>query len=83
MNRLYTSQDNGTMENRIGTIRPFFPKCKDLRHVTEKSIKSVELYVSNGLIRKFDALSTIQQSLKLRVITLVTWSHPFLTLYTI
>ena len=40
--RPYTSQDKGTVENRIGVIRRFFPKKTDLREVSNKRIKEVE-----------------------------------------
>ena len=40
--RPYTSQDKGTVENRIGVIRRFFPKKTDLRKVSNKRIKEVE-----------------------------------------
>jgi IS30 family transposase len=36
----YTSQEKGTVENRIGVIRRFFPKKTDLRNVTSHSLKS-------------------------------------------
>ncbi len=35
----YTSLDKGTVENRIGVIRRFFPKKTDLKKVTTKRIK--------------------------------------------
>ena len=40
--RPYTSQDKGTVENRIGVIRRFFPKKTDFRKVSNKKIKEVE-----------------------------------------
>lgn len=70
--RPYTSQDKGTVENRIGVIRQFFPKGTDLRNVTEERIKTVERYLNNRPIRKFDYLSPIQQTLKHRAVALVT-----------
>jgi len=39
--RPYTSQDKGTVENRIGVIRRFFPKKTDLREVPIKSPNSI------------------------------------------
>jgi IS30 family transposase len=36
--RPYTSQDKGTVENRIGVIRQFFPKSTDLREVSSQRI---------------------------------------------
>ena len=70
--RPYTSQDKGTVENRIGVIRQFFPKGTDLRNVTEERIKTVELYLNNRPIRKFDYLSPIQQTLMHRAVTQMT-----------
>lgn len=40
--RPYTSQYKGTVENRIGAIRRFYPKKTDLRKITGKIIKEVE-----------------------------------------
>jgi IS30 family transposase len=37
--RPYTSQDKGTVENRIGLIRRFLPEKTDLNIVSEKRIK--------------------------------------------
>lgn len=64
--RPYTSQDKGTVENRIGVIRRFFPKGSDLRKIPEKRIKTVEQYLNFRPIRKFDYLNPIQQTLKHR-----------------
>ncbi|MDC1435058.1 hypothetical protein N8094_00050 [Flavobacteriaceae bacterium] len=44
--RPYTSQDKGTVENRIGVIRRFFPKKTDLRKVHKSRIKEVELLLN-------------------------------------
>ncbi|MDR9417780.1 IS30 family transposase [Gracilimonas sp.] len=70
--RPYTSQDKGTVENRIGVIRQFFPKGTDLREVSEQRIKTVERHLNNRPIRKFDYLSPIQQTLKHRAVALIT-----------
>ncbi|MFO7845583.1 MAG: IS30 family transposase [Balneolaceae bacterium] len=70
--RPYTSQDKGTVENRIGVIRQFLPKGTDLREVSEQRIKTVERHLNNRPIRKFDYLSSIQQTLKHRAVALVT-----------
>lgn len=56
----YTSQEKGTVENRIGVIRRFFPKKTDLRNVSEKRIKEVELSINHRPIRKFNYLSPIE-----------------------
>jgi len=70
--RPYTSQDKGTVENRIWVIRRFFPKGTDLRKVSEERIKTVEEYLNFRPIRKFDYLNPIQQSLKHRAVALIT-----------
>lgn len=56
----YTSQEKGTVENRIGVIRRFFPKKTDLRNITKERIKQVELSLNNRPIRKFNYLSPIE-----------------------
>ena len=61
--RPYTSQDKGTIENRIGVIRFFFSKNTDLRNITEQGIKTVVRYPTNQPIREFDYFSLIQQPL--------------------
>ncbi|MDZ7681385.1 MAG: IS30 family transposase [Fodinibius sp.] len=64
--RPYTSQDKGTVENRIWVLRRFFPKGTDLRNVSRQRIKTVEQYLNFRPIRKFDYLNPIQQTLKHR-----------------
>lgn len=56
----YTSQEKGTVENRIGVIRRFFPKKTDLREISKERIKQVELSINNRPIRKFNYLSPIE-----------------------
>lgn len=58
--RPYTSQDKGTVEDRIGVIRRFFPKKTDLRIVSQKRIKEVEKMINNRPIRKFNYLSPLE-----------------------
>lgn len=55
--RPYTSQDKGTIENRNGVIRRFFPKKTDFNAVSEEEIKCVEQKINNRPIRKFKYLS--------------------------
>ena len=55
-----TAEEKGTVENRIGVIRRFFPKKTDLRNVTNERIKQVELSINNRPIRKFNYLSPIE-----------------------
>ncbi len=58
--RPYTSQDKGTVENRIGVIRRFFPKKTDLREVSVKRIKEVEKLLNYRPIRKFNYNNPIE-----------------------
>ena len=58
--RPYTSQDKGTVENRIGVIRRFFPKKTDLNLVTKERIKEVELLLNYRPIRKFNYNNPIE-----------------------
>lgn len=52
--RPYTSQDKGTVENRIGVIRRFFPKKTNLTFVTNEHVRDVENKINNRPIRKFN-----------------------------
>jgi IS30 family transposase len=70
--RPYTSQDKGTVENRIWVLRRFFPKGTDLRDISRERIKTVEQYLNFRPVRKFDYLSPIQQTLKHRCVALIT-----------
>ena len=70
--RPYSSQDKGTVENRIWVLRRFFPKGTDLREVPAERIKTVEQYLNFRPVRKFDYLNPIQQTLKHRCVALVT-----------
>ena len=56
----YTSEEKGTVENRIGVIRRFFPKKTYLRNISNERIKQVELSINNRPIRKFNYLSPIE-----------------------
>ena len=49
--RPYTSQDKGSIENRNGVIRRFFPKKTDFSLVTEKEVENVEKIINNRPIR--------------------------------
>lgn len=52
--RPYTSQDKGSIENRNGIIRRFYPKKTDFNEVTAKDVKRVETLINNRPIRKYD-----------------------------
>jgi IS30 family transposase len=58
--RPYTSQDKGTVENRIGQIRRFFPKKTDLSMVTDYQVKRVEQLLNDRPVRKFNYLTPNQ-----------------------
>jgi Transposase and inactivated derivatives, IS30 family len=51
--RPYTSQDKGTIENRNGVIRQFFPKKTDFNLIPTQEISRVENKINNRPIRKF------------------------------
>jgi IS30 family transposase len=55
--RPYTSQDKGTVENRIGVMRRFFPKGKDMTSVHHSTIKAVERKLNRRPVRKFNYLT--------------------------
>lgn len=55
--RPYTSQDKGTIENRNGIIRMFFPKKTDFTQVSLGEIKRVENEINNRPVRKFGYLT--------------------------
>ena len=59
--RPYTSQDKGTVENRIGVIRRFFPKKTDLRKVSNNRVKEVERLLNYRPIRKFNYNNPIEE----------------------
>ena len=52
--RPYTSQDKGSVENRNGVIRRFYPKKTDFTEVTARDVKKVETMINNRPVRKFD-----------------------------
>ena len=49
----YTSQDKGTVENRIGRIRRFLPKKTDLREIFHYRVRQVGEFLNNRTVRKF------------------------------
>ena len=51
--RPYTSQDKGSIENRNGVIRRFYPKKTDFEKVTNYDIKKTEKIINNRPVRKF------------------------------
>jgi IS30 family transposase len=55
--RPYTSQDKGTVENRNGVIRMFFPKKTDFNVISKSEVKRVEKELNNRPVRKFGYLT--------------------------
>ncbi len=55
--RPYTSQDKGTIENRNGVIRLFFPKKTDFNLFSKKEVRRVEKEINNRPVRKFGYLT--------------------------
>ena len=51
--RPYTSQDKGSIENRNGIIRRFYPKKTDFNQVTAEDVKRVETLINDRPIRKY------------------------------
>ena len=70
--RPYTSQDKGTVENRIGVIRRFFPKGTDMTDVHWNTIRSVETKLNNRPVRKFNYLSPKEKKSLLNNVALVS-----------
>lgn len=63
--RPYTSQDKGTIENKNGIIRQFFPKKTDFNLIEKKEIKRVENELNNRPVRKFNYLTPNEVFLQL------------------
>ena len=70
--RPYTSQDKGTVENRIGVIRMFFPKKTDFNEVTHQQIKRVENLINKRPVRKFNYLTPDQLYCLKRKVAFIT-----------
>ena len=70
--RPYTSQDKGSVENRIGVIRRFFPKGTDMSKVHHNTVKSVERKLNNRPLRKFNYLTPLEKKKSIRKIALIT-----------
>ena len=69
--RPYTSQDKGTVENRIGVIRRFFPKGTDMSLIHHSTIKSVERKLNNRPVRKFNYLTPNEKKKSIRSVALI------------
>jgi transposase, IS30 family len=69
--RPYTSQDKGSIENRNGTIRRFFPKKTDFNKITNEEVKIVETKINNRPIRKYDYKSANEVHLQKTKVALI------------
>jgi IS30 family transposase len=70
--RPYTSQDKGTVENRIGLIRRFLPKKTDLNLISLSRIREIETMINNRRVRKFEYLSPIEKLKSTWPVALIT-----------
>jgi IS30 family transposase len=70
--RPYTSQDKGTVENRIGLIRAFLPKGTDLNEISDQTIAEIEQKINNRPIRKFNYLTPKEKLLSYKTVALIT-----------
>jgi IS30 family transposase len=50
----YSSPERGTVENRIGTIRQYFPKGSNLKYLKHKTLKAIEWEINNRPMRCLD-----------------------------
>lgn len=50
----YSSSERGTVENRIGVLRQYFPKGSGLEHVTNSMLKKIETQINKRPMRCLD-----------------------------
>lgn len=50
----FTSQEKGTVENRIGLLRRFFPKRCDFSKISARRVSMVEKIINSRPVRKFN-----------------------------
>lgn len=65
----YSSFEKGSIENRIGVLRRFFPKKTDFRKLTKKEIKLVEHKLNNRPMKLFNFETPLQQYKKFALIS--------------
>lgn len=70
--RPYTSQDKGTVENRIGLIRAFLPKKTDLNGISNHTVAEIENKINKRPVRKFNYLNLKEKLVTYRAVALVT-----------
>jgi IS30 family transposase len=69
--RPYTSQDKGTVENRIGVIRRFIPKGTDTSNIHHNTIKSIENKLNNRPMKLFNYLTPNEMKNNIKKVALV------------
>ena len=69
--RPYTSQDKGTVENRIGVIRRFIPKGTETSQIHHSTIKSIENKLNNRPMKLFNYLTPNEMKNKIKKVALV------------
>lgn len=60
----YSSFEKGSVENRIGVLRRFFPKKTDFNFISKEEVKSAEQKLNNRPMKKFNFETPIQQYYK-------------------
>lgn len=65
--RPYTSQDKGSVENRIGVIRQFIPKGSNTHQIPFQTIKSIENKLNNRPMKMFAYLTPNEMLAKLNI----------------
>jgi transposase, IS30 family len=65
----YSSFEKGSVENRIGVLRRFFPKQTDFSLVTKEDVRTVEQKLNNRPMKKFNFQTPLQQYFKFAFIT--------------
>lgn len=70
--RPYTSQDKGTVENRIGTIRGFFPKKTDFTKISDQQIERLQQLLNRREIKKYNYETPLQKFKQLTGVALIS-----------
>jgi IS30 family transposase len=70
--RPYTSQDKGTVENRIGVIRRFIPKGTPVEDLSPAQIRSIENKINNRPMKMFQYLTPNEMFEKIQRVALIT-----------
>ena len=73
--RPYTSQDKGSIENRNGVIRRFYPKKTNFAEVSASDVRKVEKMINNRPVRKFDYKTPNEVHLLKASVALIAWTQ--------